>query len=145
GAEFTGRGEPEAPFGHSQKGASGAIRRSRGFAMRQAIFNVILSGTMASLATASVLAIAARAEGRRAAQPVNATGHWLLGDAAASATEIDVKHSLTGLSTHQAASIFWAAIHQAARRLRPGGRPWTDAIGVSALAALVDYGLVPRR
>ncbi|CAA0096680.1 Uncharacterised protein [Starkeya nomas] len=105
----------------------------------------ILSGSAVSLATSVALALLARSEGRHAVQPVNSTSHWFLGEAAGHSRAIDLKHTLGGFATHHAASVFWAMVFEALQRLRPNKAPLGDAVAVSALAALVDYGVVPKR
>jgi hypothetical protein len=60
---------------------------------------------------------------------------------------IDAKHSVTGLVTHQGACLFWATLFETLRANAPEAGPARivrDAIAVSTLAAVVDYGLVPK-
>lgn len=104
-----------------------------------------VSGSVASLATTVALAALARREGSDAVQPVNSTSHWYLGEAAGRSRRIDLRHTLLGYATHHAASLFWAAVFEVARQVRPRRAPLTDAVAVSALAAVVDYVLVPKR
>lgn len=105
----------------------------------------LLSGTCGCLASAAALALVARAEGKAAAQPLNATGHWLHGDRVARFRGIDAARTGTGLATHFAATVFWAGFFEAweGPRRRPGrmGR----ATAVAALAAAVDYTITPHR
>jgi hypothetical protein len=105
----------------------------------------LVSGSAVSLVTTAALALLARIEGRHPVQPLNSTSHWYRGEAAGHSRDIDVGHTLLGFATHHGASVFWAVIFQAVRRLRPGRPPLMDAVGVSAIAALVDYGVVPKR
>lgn len=109
------------------------------------LLRTALSGTVVSVASSIVLAIGAKNEGKDPIQPTNATGHWFLGDQAAKARTVDARHTLLGFSTHQAASVLWATVFQAVRSFWPGRRASVDAIGVSALAAFVDYVVVPKR
>jgi hypothetical protein len=107
-----------------------------------------LTGTVASLAAGAALAAAARAEGRGALQPINATSHWLRGRRAGGRRHVDLEHTGTGLATHQASSMFWGTIFEglrAARRRRTPATTLCDAALVAGVAAVVDYGLVPRR
>src|SRR5687767_10281934 len=67
-------------------------------------------GTGAGLASNAALVIAARAEDRSAWRPLNATSHWLWGQSAGSRATPDMPHTLTGIATNQAASMFWGAI-----------------------------------
>ncbi|MEZ2409049.1 hypothetical protein AB6806_19770 [Bosea sp. RCC_152_1] len=113
--------------------------------MLETLARAALSGTAVSLASTIALALAAKAEGRHPVRPTNATGHWVRGDEAAASRAFDAKHTLLGFATHEGASIFWAAIFQALRKLGPNRPASVDAIGVSALAAFVDYLVVPKR
>jgi hypothetical protein len=95
-----------------------------------------------------VLGLLAKAEGKGAAQPINATSHWLQGEDAGTVTTIDVAHTATGYATHHAATVFWAALFevlQSAWREPLPGKTIRNAAVVSTLAAVVDYGLVPKR
>lgn len=109
------------------------------------ITRAALSGTAVSIASTLALALAAKAEGRHPVRPTNATGHWFRGDEAAASREFDAPHTLLGFATHEGASVFWAAIFQAFQKLGPRRPVAVDAIGVSALAAFVDYVVVPKR
>lgn len=103
------------------------------------------SGSAAAIATTVVLALRARAEGQHVVQPVNATSHWFLGDAAGRSRAVDLKHTLGGYLTHHAASLLWAGVFEALRLWRPQRNPLGDAALVATLAAVVDYAVVPRR
>jgi len=94
---------------------------------------------------AAAPALLAKQEGRYPVQPINASSHWYHGDAAGRSCAADIRHTLLGFATHHAASVFWAALFEALRRRYPKRSPALDALGVSALAAAVDYGLVPKR
>ena len=107
----------------------------------------ILSGTTASITSALALATVARAEGRGALQPINATSHWLNGPQAAARRSADVRHTVIGYATHHAATIFWAVFFEwwIARRRPAGVALARDAVILSAIAAAVDYGPTPKR
>jgi hypothetical protein len=110
--------------------------------------SALVTGTAASLVSAGALALLARAEGKGALQPTNATSHWLHGDSAAIHREADVRHTLVGYGTHHASAIFWALPFQmwlASRRPRTPVGLLRDACVMSAIAAAVDYGVTPRR
>ena len=108
----------------------------------------LASGIVAAASSAAGLALLARAEGKGALRPVNATSHWLNGDRAGAFEGADLVHTAVGYATHQAATLFWAAIFA---RWIAGGLPLGmlpmlgRASAVSALAALVDYRATPRR
>lgn len=115
--------------------------------MKILVRRALTSGTIASLATTIALAVLARAEGRRVLQPTNATSHVLHGDSAGRVRHADVPHTVFGYVVHHASAVFWAAIYQVwrARRGAPSTSPLGDAMVLSALAAFVDYVVVPRR
>ena len=112
------------------------------------ICSALVSGSCAGLGSVAALAVAARAEGKAAIQPVNATSHWLNGEAAGSYQGFDLAHTAVGFGTNHVASIFWAVFFEAwhARR-RPLGASLMprDALVMSAVAAAVDYGATPKR
>ena len=105
----------------------------------------LVSGAGGCLASVAALALVARAEGRRAPQPLNATSHWLHGDKAARYRGVDAARTGTGLATHLAATIFWAALFEAWEGARPRRGRLARAAAVSAFAAAVDYTVTPRR
>ncbi len=110
--------------------------------------NAAVSGSCAALTSSAMLALAARAEGKAALQPLNATSHWLNGDRAGSYQRADLAHTAVGYATHHAATIFWAGFFQAwlASRRPVGPLPLLrDALVLSAIAAAVDYGATPKR
>ncbi len=108
----------------------------------------MITGAVASAVSAAVLGLLARTEGAGAVQPINATSHWLRGDEAGKITAIDAKHTATGLATHQGACLMWAALFETLRAASPhsgSARIIRDAAAISILAAIVDYGLMPKR
>lgn len=112
------------------------------------ILSALISGTTASLVSTAALSLLARTEGKSAYQATNATSHWLHGDAAASHAEADVAHTALGYGTHHASAVFWALPFQmwlAARPPRSRLELLRAASAVAAIAAVVDYVVVPRR
>ena len=108
----------------------------------------LVSGAVASAASTVALATLARAEGKGALQPTNATSHWLHGEQAASFKQADLAHTAVGYATHHAATVFWAALFElgiGARRPLAPLPLLRVALLVSALAAAVDYGVTPKR
>ncbi len=106
-----------------------------------------ISGSVAGVVSAAALAALSGSEGRGAVRPVNATSHWLHGDSAGRARDIDFEHTMVGYTTHHLSSVFWALLFEA---IRP--RPLDDLAGTAraacataAVAGVVDYALVPRR
>ena len=107
-----------------------------------------MSGSSASIGSTLALAAAARAEGKPAVLPLNATSHWRNGARAARFDGFDGVHTGIGYATNHAASIFWAIFFEAWRAWRGPARPLPmlrDAVVMAAIAAAVDYGPTPKR
>ena len=110
--------------------------------------SAIASGTVATGTSAVALAFLALAAGKGAAQPLNATSHWLYGDDAAKFPHADADHTGVGFATHHAATIFWALFFEgwlARRPVRTAAGASGRAAAVAVLAAAVDYTITPRR
>lgn len=108
----------------------------------------LLTGTVASLASAAALALLAKSEGKSALQPINATSHWLHGKNAAECNELDATHTLIGFATHYASAVFWALPFEFWRARRRPASVRTllrGACTTSAVAAAIDYGITPKR
>ncbi len=106
------------------------------------------SGGIATLLSSAALALLARAEGKAALQPVNATSHWLTGPGAARQRTASASRTGVGLATHAAATLFWAVLFEACiarRRPLATGTLLRDAASMAAFAALVDYTITPKR
>ncbi len=116
--------------------------------LTRAGLSAALTGTVAGITTMTALTLLARAEGRRPLQPINATSHWLHGEEAGEVDWADAPHTLVGFATNHAAAIFWAIpleLWLATQPARPPLMLLRDAAAVSVVAAVVDYGLVPKR
>lgn len=112
------------------------------------LFRALITGSIASAVSAAVLGLLAKAEGKDVVQPINATSHWLHGEDAGTVTAIDLEHTGTGYATHHAATVFWAALFEILQSASPGQQPGKairNAALVSTIAAIVDYGFVPKR
>ena len=119
--------------------------RERSTSRLQSLLNIFVSGTAVAFATTAALSVLARLEGRTAIQPVNSTSHWYWGGAAGRSRRIDAPHTLIGFATHHGASLFCACAYELLRRGPKNRAAFGDAIAVSALAAVIDYGVVPKR
>lgn len=136
----------EVPY-HSGQQPSAAVERQLNN-LAQTGLSAVVSGTVASLATTAALALLAKAESKGALQPTNSTSHWLHGDQAGSVRQADAAHTLVGYGTHHASAVFWAVPFEAWLASRPPRAPLLvlrDASVISAMAAVVDYGIVPKR
>ena len=110
--------------------------------------SALVSGTIASVASSVALGLLAKAEGKSAPRPVNATSHWLHGEGAANVQGVDAAHTGTGYLTHHGACVMWASVMESilARRANVSSSDIAlTAAGVSVLAAAVDYGITPKR
>jgi len=112
------------------------------------LLDILWSGVMGSLASALAAGASARAEGRSAVQPLNATSHWLHGQQAGRVRRLDVAHTGVGLLTHVVSALFWAVPYglwlqrkseRSAEEIILGG------VATAAMAATVDYLAMPRR
>jgi hypothetical protein len=116
--------------------------------LMKTVLSTSVTGTVASLVTTAILALLAKAEGKRAFQPTNATSHWLHGEKAGAMEQADLAHTGIGYLTHHASAVFWAAPFEAWLARNHPRSPLMmlrDASVAAALAALVDYGLMPKR
>lgn len=110
--------------------------------------SALITGAVASAASAVSLALLAKAEGKGALEPVNATSHWLHGNPDAVRRDADLVHTAVGYATHHASAVFWALPFEAWLAARPPRTPamlLRDAAVMSAIAAAVDYGMAPKR
>lgn len=112
------------------------------------IRDVLLAGAGAGLASATVAALAARRRGKTAAQPINATSHWLHGAEAGRVRQLDAPHSAVGIATHIVSALFWAVpyafwLHR--HPDPPAGTILGGAAATATVAAAVDYLAMPRR
>ncbi len=110
--------------------------------------SAFVSGSCASFGSAAALAVAAQAEGKAAVRPINATSHWLNGEAAGLHEGLTAPTPSSGFWTNHVASIFGAVCFEAWRARRRSAGPFPmlrDALIMSAVAAAVDYGATPKR
>jgi hypothetical protein len=112
------------------------------------LLDIVAAGVGGGVLSAAVAAGAARAEGKGALQPLNATSHWLHGPRAGRVRDLDAEHSGVGIATHALSALFWAApyalwLRQA--RDRSAVEVLGGAAATAGVAAVVDYLLVPRR
>jgi hypothetical protein len=111
--------------------------------------DIVVSGTIASIASTAALALMGRRELRDAAAPVNGPSQWVWGQHAPYRNGFSVRYTVVGHGIHHLASTFWAALYEV---LRPGRRHGRDiagdlaaALATSAAASFVDYRLTPPR
>jgi len=129
----------------------GSARRDGG----SLVLDVLCTGAGAALASAAVAGAIARAAGKGALQPLNATSHWLHGRAAGRVRRLDGTHSGVGVGTRLLSALFRAA--PCALWFRrgpspapgpapyPGGAAVATGVAATAVATAVDYLAMPRR
>jgi hypothetical protein len=109
----------------------------------------LMSGTLAGLMSAAVLLATGKRDSGSALAAVNAESHWLWGDESLREDRPTLRHTLTGIVTHQLSTVFWATLHALVRGERKTANRVPQAvlggIATSAAAAAIDYTLVPRR
>jgi hypothetical protein len=113
--------------------------------MMARIGRVLASGSVASVLSSVAAMIASRAQAGRAAAALNGPSQWIWGRFSRQPRRADARRTLAGYVIHHASSLLWATLFEsaAAREVLParGAR----AAAVAALAATVDYAIVPRR
>ncbi len=116
---------------------------------RDAFFEGLRSGTLASLFSVAILTAAGRIEHGRAAPPINAISHWIWGARALRKNSPTWRHTANGYLIHHAASIFWATLHARATGVgqgpRPIGRALAEGLCTAGVACFADYRLTPER
>jgi hypothetical protein len=117
-----------------------ARRNSRAGPLRAAL----VSGTFASVASATALVVAGRRELNDAAAPLNGPSQWIWGRHAPYRDGFSLRHTGLGYGIHHLSSIFWAVWFERARP-RPPRYGLRAAIATSSFACFVDYCCTPQR
>jgi hypothetical protein len=109
----------------------------------------LVSGTIAGLLSAAVLLATGKREAGSAVAPINAESHWLWGDESLTQDRPTLRHTLTGIVTHQLSTVFWATLYALVRGDRKAVKGVPEAliggVATSVAAAAIDYTLVPKR
>lgn len=112
---------------------------------------LLAGGLAAAVLSGLVLAWRGRAETGSAAAPINAPSQWVLGREALHEDRVTWRHTALGALVHGASSMLWAGLYDLLRerRERRGSTSTAgavaDAAAVTAVAAVVDFKLVPDR
>ncbi|QHO71412.1 hypothetical protein ACH79_01005 [Bradyrhizobium sp. CCBAU 051011] len=112
------------------------------------LLSTVITGSIASAVSTATLAALAKAEGKPPMRPTNSTSHWLHGESAGRFDQVDLAHTGVGLATHHASALFWALPFEAwlaSHPPRSASGLVRDAAVMSAIAAVVDYGITPKR
>jgi hypothetical protein len=109
----------------------------------------VLSGAMASLLSAAVLALCGEIENRRPAGPLNGPSQWIYGRWAARVHKPSLRHTLTGYLVHHVTATGWALLHERVLGKHKAQQPIPQRLGRAALTAglanFVDFQLTPKR
>lgn len=114
--------------------------------MRQSRY-ILFCGAGAALGSVAAIMALAKAEGKPALGPVNASSHWLWGDEAGQQSQADLGHTGIGGATNIGAGFMWGGLFGAyLQRTNPSPTGIVrDGAVLGAVASLLDYGLLPRR
>ncbi len=116
---------------------------------RNRAVDVLISGTLAGIATALVASARGKVENRSVAAPLNATSHMIWGKRATWQKAPTLKYTGTGFLLHHAAAVLWATVYERLFGDKADTGTITKSLThgalVSALAYLVDYHVVPKR
>jgi len=109
---------------------------------------LLLSDLLSGSLSAAVLLRRGHVENGHASAPVNAISHWIWPRAALRQDGPSARFTLTGIAVHFAASLLWCGLYEGLRSQRRDATPdsvLTDAVAVTAVAAVVDLACVPDR
>ena len=111
--------------------------------------DALATGKLATVATATTIAVCGQAELDNPVAPLNAVSHIVFGEEAARQDGLSLKYTGTGLLLHDAACTSWAALHEQffGKSVQQGNVPSAFVGGgiISAIAYVTDYYLVPKR
>lgn len=116
---------------------------------REALRAGVLSGSIASVLSAAVLAWRGQRECGSCFGPTNAISHWIWGDEATLHDEPSLRHTAAGYVIHHSSSMLWAVVYERLFGERADRKEAAPAIAgaaaVAALACFVDYKVTPHR
>lgn len=108
---------------------------------------MVVAGGASSLAVATAAVCRSKQEGEAGWRPINAISHILWGPEAAVQRHFTMRYSASGLVLNVIACGFWAWLFRLWQRQGPPAfhRSTGRAFGISVLAYITDYYLIPRR
>ncbi len=116
---------------------------------RRVAIRAAASGSVASIVSASALAVCSQIEEGSPAGALNGPSQWVWGEEEARTRRADWRHTALGYAIHHASSIFWAVAYEATCSVRShelsAKRVLSQAAATAALAWFVDYHVAPRR
>jgi hypothetical protein len=108
----------------------------------EALSAALVSGALASLASATVLVLAGKRELDDASAPLNGPSQWIWGRHAPYRDGFSLRHTVVGYGIHHLSAIFWAAWFE---RAQARGYALPAAVATSSVACFVDYCCTPQR
>jgi hypothetical protein len=106
-------------------------------------------GGLASVASATVLALRTKQESGSVFAGANAVSHWLWGDRAFHRDAPSLKYTLVGYAIHHGSALFWGTLFEQAAGAVLARKSARSTLAVSAaaaaLACFVDYQMTPKR
>ncbi len=105
----------------------------------------LVTGCITSAAGLLALLVVSRCEAGSAVAALNGSSQILHGDAALRERRLRARFTLPALLIHHASAHWWAAVHEHPRLAASVRKPAVRAGAVIAFAALLDYGVLPRR
>lgn len=105
---------------------------------------LVRAATCAAATSATVSVLSTLQTGRPAAA-LNAVSHILWGKRAFRANRLDVSHTLAGTLLNAAAMLSWSVVYELLPEAHTASARLAKAAGVTALAYITDYHVVPQR
>ena len=109
----------------------------------------LISGSVASIASAISLSLLGKGELNKSAAPINGPSQWVWGKHAPYKNRFSLRYTLVGYLIHHAASIFWAMEYEKTRERLSTSKKTPSVLVPAALAAVsaytVDFHLTPKR
>jgi hypothetical protein len=117
--------------------------------LRQAGRAALVSGSAASVVSATALALGGALEEGSAAGPLNGPSQWVWGEEEARTREPTLRHTALGYAIHHSTSLMWATAYERLfsdkREQKSTTRILTEAAAATTVAYFVDYYLTPKR
>lgn len=108
----------------------------------------LAAGSVASVLSTIVLALAGRRQAGSAYAATNAVSHWLWGPPALSRNAPSWRHTALGYAIHHASALMWSWLYsswQQRRQDRDVLPLLATAAAVTTLASVVDFKVAPER
>ena len=111
------------------------------FSWQQVLAGGLQSGVIAALSSAAVIALRGQIENKNPIAPINAISHIAWDDEAFDAKNLDIKHTLVGLSINDTAMITWGVIFEALRTMTDSRGNAVKTVGCGAMLAVLAWAV----